>query len=311
MPGGGHRSTPSRSFSKKQRISSRGGEGGLRTWLTLSSLIKIAVLLGVAIFVCLRYVWEVQLELSLYRRQWIQDEITSLSSPPLDLPSTCFSPSSLSLSKSNPSTWNYSSPFSHSPSHLSFQSSLALTTHHDCFAFASLIRPSPLLPLKQTYFHSYWRADLAPFTERQAWTLKSFLATQPLSHSTFILWSNGELPVLSPVFKKMLEQWPGKIEFRRVDVMELAKGTAMEGRTDLLGGGIGLKDEKAWLDGDLVRLLVLWNVGGVWVDMDMILVRSLQPLLEDEWVTQWDCYSPSHCLFSIAFWSRSFLAQSF
>lgn len=76
---------------------------------------------------------------------------------------------------------------------------------------------------------------------------------------------------------------------------EMALGTALEGRTDLLGGAI--KDQRAWTDGDLVRLLVLWNYGGVWVDMDMIFLRNLHVLTEDEWVTQWDCYSTSLSVF--------------
>jgi hypothetical protein len=70
-----------------------------------------------------------------------------------------------------------------------------------------------------------------------------------------------------------------------VDVELLAKGTALEG-SDLLYA----KDSKAWVDGDLVRLLVTWAFGGVWVDMDSLLTRDLAPLLEHEFVTQWDCY---------------------
>ncbi|KAI6116248.1 hypothetical protein F5141DRAFT_655108 [Pisolithus sp. B1] len=51
-----------------------------------------------------------------------------------------------------------------------------------------------------------------------------------------------------------------------------------------------LNDARAWVDGDLVRLLILWNHGGMWIDMDTLLTRDLSPLLEHEFVTQWDCY---------------------
>ena len=54
-----------------------------------------------------------------------------------------------------------------------------------------------------------------------------------------------------------------------------------------------VKDEKAWIDGDVVRLLVLWAYGGVWIDMDSLLTRDMTPLLEHEFVTQWDCYGTS------------------
>jgi len=55
-------------------------------------------------------------------------------------------------------------------------------------------------------------------------------------------------------------------------------------------GVMKVQDVKAWVDGDLVRLLLLWNFGGVWVDMDELLTRDLGPLLDYEFVTQWDCY---------------------
>jgi hypothetical protein len=70
-----------------------------------------------------------------------------------------------------------------------------------------------------------------------------------------------------------------------VDMVALASSTTLSG-SELLK----LKDKKAWLDGDLLRLLLLWNYGGVWIDMDSLLTRDLTPLLEHEFVTQWDCY---------------------
>ena len=53
---------------------------------------------------------------------------------------------------------------------------------------------------------------------------------------------------------------------------------------------LNLNDKKAWVDGDLIRLPLLWQYGGVWVDMDSLLTRDMSPLLEHEFVTQWDCY---------------------
>jgi hypothetical protein len=70
-----------------------------------------------------------------------------------------------------------------------------------------------------------------------------------------------------------------------VDIPRLARGTALDGN-ELLER----QDQKGWVDGDLIRLLVLWTYGGVWVDMDSLLTRDLHPLLEHEFVTQWDCY---------------------
>lgn len=68
----------------------------------------------------------------------------------------------------------------------------------------------------------------------------------------------------------------------------LTRGTELAGLLSGMNEG-GLFDERAWVDGDAVRLLVLWHFGGVWMDMDQILTRDLHPLTESEFVTQWDC----------------------
>lgn len=161
----------------------------------------------------------------------------------------------------------------------------------DCYDFAGTIRaepkttPSHPVPLeKRIHFHSYWRTDLAPFGERQEWMLKSFFATQDVSSTRFILWSNGDLRD-NPILNKYVDTYPEAFALRIVDIQELAKGTTLEGSTLLQS-----KDSKAWIDGDLVRLLLLWAYGGVWIDMDSLLTRDLAPLLEHEFLTQWDCY---------------------
>jgi mannosyltransferase OCH1-like enzyme len=43
-------------------------------------------------------------------------------------------------------------------------------------------------------------------------------------------------------------------------------------------------------DGDLFRILVLHNYGGVYADMDTVLLRSLGIFLDQEFVYQWDKY---------------------
>jgi hypothetical protein len=157
----------------------------------------------------------------------------------------------------------------------------------DCYDFAGTIRPlssSALAPDRpRTNYHTYWRTDLAAFGERQEYTLKSFFATQN-PHSRLIMWSNGDLSS-NALLASYVARYPGAFELRVADVHALSKGTPLE-NSPLLSS----RDEKAWLDGDLVRLLVVWRDGGVWVDMDTLLTRDLTPLLEHEFVTQWDCY---------------------
>ena len=48
------------------------------------------------------------------------------------------------------------------------------------------------------------------------------------------------------------------------------------------------KDGRVWRDGNLFRALVLHNHGGVYVDMDMVLLRSLGALLDRDFIYQWD-----------------------
>jgi len=132
--------------------------------------------------------------------------------------------------------------------------------------------------------------DLAAFEARQEWMLKSFFATQDTENSKLVMWSNGDLRKY-PVIRRWAEERPEAFELRMVDMQELAKGTALEGSILLSS-----TDEKAWTDGDVLRLLLLWNFGGIWVDMDSLLTRDLAPLLEHEFITQWDCYGTSNLI---------------
>ena len=50
----------------------------------------------------------------------------------------------------------------------------------------------------------------------------------------------------------------------------------------------GQQDHRVWRDGDLFRILALHNYGGVYVDMDMVLLRSLGALLDQEFIYQWE-----------------------
>jgi hypothetical protein len=114
--------------------------------------------------------------------------------------------------------------------------------------------------------------------------LKSFFATQDVDRTRLVLWSNGDLSH-NEILRRYLARYPDAFALKVVDIPTLAKGTKLEGSPLLKS-----EDKKAWIDGDLIRLLLLWNFGGVWVDMDSLLTRDLEPLLEHEFVTQWDCY---------------------
>lgn len=182
----------------------------------------------------------------------------------------------------------------------------------DCYHFSATLPSEPLtqqtLP-EHTIFHMYWRADLSPFRERQALVLKSLFTSQDCSRTSAILWTNNESLLHNPLLLQIQEA-AGKerLSIRIADFGALARGTPMEGHplissssSDRSASKSNSKsksqspppkrnDKKGWLDGDLLRILVLYSYGGVWVDMDSVILRSFRPLLEAEWVTQWDCY---------------------
>lgn len=226
------------------------------------------------------YLYEPHIELAFYSRKWIEQEVETLA--PL---AGCFEPHHVSP-KYNLSDAAYGQR------RTDVQAGMPMRLGLDCYDFAGTIqgkwdgKPTGVYvpPDERIQYHTYWRNDLAPFGPRQEWMLKSFFATQDVSSSRLVLWSNGDMGA-NEIFRKYLREYPDAFALKIVHIPELARGTELEGSKLLTS-----KDAKAWVDGDLIRLLLLWNYGGVWVDMDSLLTRDLEPLLEHEFVTQWDCY---------------------
>ncbi|TFK49146.1 hypothetical protein OE88DRAFT_1633813 [Heliocybe sulcata] len=249
-------------------------------WLvTVIALAAVIVIFGLTVY-------QPYIEIQFHSREWIRQHITpelSKGAPP-----KCFT-SGLSPS------YNITEGL-YGKRRWEVQSGTGMQLGRDCYEFAGTLGKGGLgLGPTDTYtevterkvYHTYWRTDLTPFGDRQAHMLRSFFATQPRSASKLILWSNGDL-LPNPILSNFLSRYPESFELRVVNIPDLAKGTPLEG-TDYVSGS-GVNDKKAWVDGDLIRLLVVWNDGGIWVDMDMLLTRSLDPLWEHEFVIQWDCY---------------------
>ena len=268
---------------KRQQTTRRGlflGPRSILTFIFWSAryIIPLCLLVLLGGFI----VFEPHLELAFYSRKWVKQEVKKLE--PLGW---CFNPDRVS-SRYNVSEYVYG------PKNVEVQAGVPLKFGLDCYDFAGTIRSSssssssPSSPVKteeeRTIFHTYWRLDLAPFGPRQEWMVKSFFATQDLDSTKLILWSNGDLGE-NEILRRYLKKYPKSFALRVVDIPMLATGTPLDG-----SGRLKMNDKKAWLDGDLLRLLLLWNYGGVWIDMDSLLTRDLEPLLEHEFVTQWDCY---------------------
>lgn len=272
--------SPSRSRSPHRRSTRRSG-WFIRPRTCFTTLKVIIPLLAIAVLTGL-FLYEPHIELAFYSREWIQEEIT-----PIEPLLGCFNSDRVSP-QYNVSKYVYG------PKHSEVHAGIPMRFNMDCYDFAATIQPSDQLyhrtfiPLDdRVHYHTYWRVDLAPFDERQEYMLKSFFATQDADNSRLIMWSNGDLRA-NPILQKYLARFPDAFELHVADIEVLARGTPLEGSIRL-----NLNDKKAWVDGDLVRLLVVWTYGGVWVDMDSLLTRDLAPLLEHEFITQWDCYGTS------------------
>ena len=129
-------------------------------------------------------------------------------------------------------------------------------------------------PDEVTNFHIY--SEIKNVKELEC--VRSFFATQNLEKTKLILWSQYSIedhPELKP-FKD-------HIDFRVWDALEEAKGTPLEGET----GKLLAKDAEHYADSDLLRLLALHKYGGVWVDMDIVILRDFKPILDQEYMYQW------------------------
>jgi hypothetical protein len=132
-------------------------------------------------------------------------------------------------------------------------------------------------------FHMFW--GKLPAAEQAALAILSFLATQDLEFSVLWVWSPlgvdaANDPLFSPftISKNLL--------FKPFDAITEAQGTPLEG-SYLLQAAASSNDPRFYLFGDVVRLLVLAKHGGVYVDMDVLLLRNFGPLLGHEFAEQW------------------------
>ncbi|KAI9311186.1 hypothetical protein BX666DRAFT_1868221 [Dichotomocladium elegans] len=239
------------------------------------ALIGLAVILFFTLF-------NIQLNLRIYLRNWISHTDDAYKKPLAG----CF--------KSLPADSPYLTGLGEY--RYDIAPGVALLDGFDCYDFASTIQPVPDNKSKQqTIYHAYWRADLEPIGPKQLAVLRSFFATQDPDTSVLYLWSNGDL-TKSPIIQDIKSHVGDRLQTWIYHPKELAKGTPMEDSEHL-----NYKDELGYLDGDLIRLLVIYRHGGMWFDMDSLLIRDMAPLFEHEWLSQWDCFQPAGFPFNGAF----------
>src|SRR5262249_42733692 len=134
----------------------------------------------------------------------------------------------------------------------------------------------------------WWWPSARPFGRKQALPVKAFLASQDLSRCSLWLWSDRDLSS-----NEWLRPFLHRVTLRRYDPAREALGTPLEAHPRIYRQ----RDARVYRDGDLFRILALHNYGGVYADMDTVLLRSLGVFLDQEFVYQWqdfdDRYAPA------------------
>ena len=129
-------------------------------------------------------------------------------------------------------------------------------------------------PEEKINFHIYSEIK----TEKELQSVKSYFATQNLKKTNLIIWSDYSIEHL-----ECLAPFKNHITFKIYNPLEEAKGTILEGKNEVLLA----HDSKYYLRSDLLRLLALHKYGGIWIDMDVILLRDFKPILDQEFMYQW------------------------
>lgn len=157
---------------------------------------------------------------------------------------------------------------------ISFETHRYLYTQEGVYRSLIFAQNLPVAATEPTTFHFYWRVP-RDFTRKQVLPLKSAIVTQRPG-TEICLWSNVDLsrhPLVIPLLPY--------ITLRRWDWQQEAVGTPVEALSGLTD------DSLCYLGGDLFRLLCLYKYGGVYCDMDVVLLRDFSPLLLWQFMYQW------------------------
>lgn len=121
----------------------------------------------------------------------------------------------------------------------------------------------------------------------------SFLASQDLENTKLFFWANVDRthPLIQEIFGPILQQYGKHIEIKKFNAAEEAKKIALhyasnETAAKVTAELVNIFESQRLVPSksDLMRAFLLYNYGGAWMDSDVLLVQSLAPLLEEDWV---------------------------
>jgi hypothetical protein len=130
-------------------------------------------------------------------------------------------------------------------------------------------------PKERVKFHVYTEAN----TEKELESIKSYLATQNLDKTELIVWSDYDI-----TNQENIQPYKDLVTLKVYSATEEAKGTPLEGKTKYLTPE---DTSRHWMNSGIFRFLVLYKYGGIYYDMDMVLLRDFKPLLNQNFAYQW------------------------
>ncbi|KAF1800934.1 hypothetical protein FB192DRAFT_1383097 [Mucor lusitanicus] len=153
-----------------------------------------------------------------------------------------------------------------------------------CFDYAGLIHNSNTTSnVPPVTYHTYWSSHMTDrLTENQVASLRSFAATQPSQHTLFLWISSRDHTKLIRSDSLWHTVNSPNIQLKIIE----DESTALLQHTSLRA----LEERHMQ---ELLRLVSLYLYGGVWFNLDVLLVRDLSPLLHLEWLTQATCFELS------------------
>jgi len=144
---------------------------------------------------------------------------------------------------------------------------------YKCLDFCKQIPDSEGEP---TTFHLFWNPLKVPFGKRHSVTLKAIIATQSKG-SKIIFWSTTNL--VENEWAKPLVPY---VDFRVLNLAEEYSKLPLDKKlnTDFYLSNF-------YEGSDVIRYILFYNYGGVWLDCDILLLRNLNPFLQQEWGYKW------------------------
>ena len=130
-------------------------------------------------------------------------------------------------------------------------------------------------PKEKVKFHVYTEVKI----DKELEAIKSYIATQNLDKTELIVWSDYDISN-----QENIQPYKDIVDFRVYSAEEEAKGTPLEGKTEYLKPA---DSSLHWMNSGIMRFLVVYKYGGIYYDMDMILLNDFKPILNQNFAYQW------------------------